>query len=188
MPLIPHNTDLYALGRGVLYIKDFEAADSTYAEMGNAPTIEVEPTYEQLDHYSSQAGLRTKDKTVILQAEYTVNFELDEIAAINLNKYLMGTISVNVISGLQGTTQEYTLKFCTDNPVGQNSTWVFHRCNLRPNGAMSLIGAEWQMMAMTAMGLSDSTNNPSSPYFNVTYCTTTTTTTTTSSTTTTTTA
>jgi len=185
MPLSPHNTDLYALGKGVLYIKNFGAADSTYAQMGNAPSIEVEPVTEDLDHYSSQSGTRTKDKTVVTTIEYNVNFDLDEIAANNLNKFLMGTLTGNVIYGLQATTQEYSLKFCTDNPVGPNSTWVFHRCLVRPNGSLALIGEEWQTMSFAAKGLADTANNPSSPYFNVTYCTTTTTTTTTTSTTTT---
>lgn len=176
----PHSTDLYAIGKGILSIGEWSGTTppSTYEDAGNCPSIEVEPTVERLPHYSSRTGFRTKDKNPIIQSEYVVNFDLDEIAAANLNKFLMGSLSgTNVVQGLQGANTEYALKFVSDNPLGPNQTWLFHRCTLSPNGALQLIGEEWLTMSFTADGLSDTANNADSPYFTVTFVTTTTTTT-----------
>lgn len=176
----PHNVELYAIGKGILSIAEWEGTTppSSYDDMGNAPSIEIEPTSERLPHYSSRAGLKTKDKNPVTQTEYMVTFDLDEIAASNLNKFLMGTLSGNVVSGLQGANTEFALRFTSDNPIGPNQVWDFWKCTLSPNGAIQLIGEEWMTMSFTAEGLADIANNPLTPYFDVTYVTTTTTTTT----------
>jgi hypothetical protein len=125
------------------------------------------------------SGFKQKDKNPIIQTEYTVNFDTDEIASANLNRFLMGSLSGNVISGLQGANKEYALKFVSDNPIGPNQTWEFWKLTLSPNGALQLIGDEYLVMSFTGEGLADSALHPASPYFDVTYATTTTTTTTT---------
>ena len=179
----PHSTDNYAIGKGILYVGEWTGTNPPadpggFTDMGNCSSIEVEPTVERLAHYSSRTGFRTKDKNPIIQSDYTVNFDLDEVAAVNLNKFLMGTLSgVNVVQALQAADQEFALKFISDNPLGPNQTWKFHRCTLAPNGALNLIGEEWMVMSFTAEGLSDVANNADSPYFTVTFVTTTTTTT-----------
>jgi hypothetical protein len=181
----PANTENYAIGKGILYIGEWSGNTpptdpAGYEDMGNCTSIEVEPTIERLPHYSSRAGFRTKDKNPITQTEYMVRFDLDEIAAANLNKFLLGTLSGNnVIQGLQGSNKEFALKFVSDNPLGPNQTWRFWKATLTPNGAMQLIGEEWMVMSFSAEGLADVANQAASPYFTVTYVTTTTTTTTT---------
>jgi hypothetical protein len=83
---------------------------------------------------------------------------------------------------LQNASQEYSLRFVAENPVGVKYRWEFWRCTLGPNGAMALIGDEWQVMSFTAEGLSDETNQAASPYFTLTRITTTTTSSTSTST------
>ena len=189
MPQSSHNTDLYTIGKGILYIKEFGASDNDYADMGNAPNAEIEPIIERLPHYSSRSGYRTKDKNPTISTEYNLNITLDEISQANLAKFLMGSLSTDLItiSALQMADQEYSIKFIEDNPIGLNKIWFFHRLTISPNGAMSLITEEWEQISITCEGLSDVSNNPTSPYFTVTAVTTTTTTTSTSTTTTTTT-
>lgn len=178
----PHSTDNYAIGKGILYIGEWSGTTpptdpAGFSDMGNCSSIEVEPTVERLPHYSSRTGFRTKDKNPIIQSEYVVNFDLDEIAAVNVNRFLMGTLSgTNVVQALQAANAEFALKFVSDNPLGPNQTWKFHRVTLAPNGALALIGEEWMVMSFTAEGLSDTANNSASPYFTVTFVTTTTTT------------
>jgi hypothetical protein len=186
MPLIPHNTDLYAVGKGIIYMDAWSGTTppaSVTTDMGNCTSFEVEPIVERLEHFSSRSTYRTRDKYPILETKYSLTFDLDEIAAVNLNRFLMGTISVNVISGLEGANLEFAIKFVSDNPTGPNATWEFWKVVLTPNGALQLIGDEWMVMSFTGEGLSDSANHASSPYYTVTYVTTTTTTTTTTSTT-----
>ena len=174
----PPSTDNYAIGKGVLYISNYVSGQSpSWSEMGNCPSIEVEPMVERTPHYSSQSGYKTKDKNPATSTDYTVNFDCDEIATANLRKYLMGTTGSHSheIYALQAADEEYALKFVSDNPTGPNFTWIFHRCTIQSNGAMALIGEDWMAMSFTAEGLSDSTNNASSPYFDVEGHTTTTT-------------
>lgn len=177
-----HDVNNYAIGKGILSIAEWTTTTppTVFTDLGNAPSIEIEPTVERLPHYSSRTGLRLKDKNPIIQSEYMLNFDLDEPAAFQLNLFLMGVMSgSNVVQALQGTDKEFSLKFVSDNPIGGNQTWLFHKATLAPNGAMQLIGEEWMTMSFTAEGLADTANNADSPYFNVTYVTTTTTTTTT---------
>jgi hypothetical protein len=142
----PHSTSLYApAGRGILYIAEWSGTtpptDPTdYVDVGNCPSFEVEPTLERRPHYSSRSGLRTRDLNPVVQTEYNINFELDEMAASNLQKFFMGSLTeaTRTIAGLQQSDKEYALKLITDNPIGPNQIWYFWRCTL---------GAEWSSTA-----------------------------------------
>ncbi len=185
----PHDVENYAVGKGILYIAEWSGAvapsyPGDYTEVGNCPSIEIEPTIERLEHFSSREGLRLKDKNPVIQTEYALNFDTDEMAAVNLNRFLMGSLLGNVVSALQRTDQEFALRFVSDNPIGPNQVWEFWKATLSPNGALQLIGEEWLVMSFTGEGLADVANHASTPYFDVTYATTTTTTSSTTTTTT----
>lgn len=177
------DVDNYSLGKGVLSIALFSGGTpGTYSDVGNCTSFEYEPTVEKLAHYSSRSGTRVKDKEVTLQTEYTITFELDEMAVNNLALFLLGTTTgakTHIVYALQNTEGEYALRFISDNPTGPNIKWNFWKCTLMPNGAMQLIGEEWMVMSMTATGLADTANHSESPYITAEYVTTTTTTTTT---------
>ncbi len=167
----PHNTDNYVIGKGVLQIAEFSGgAPGAYADVGNCPRFEFEPTIERLPHYSSRSGFREKDKNPIIQTEYTVAFDLDEIAASNMARFTMGTLTEGMeVFGLQATDKEYALRFTTDNPTGPNKVYDFWRLTLSPGGPVQLIGEEWMIMSFNGEGLADNTNQPDSPYFTVDY-------------------
>jgi len=182
----PASTNNYSIGKGAMSVATWTSGVvGAYSAMGNCPSIEFEPTIERLEHYSSLSGLRNRDKYPVVQTSYTLTFDCDEIAAVNLAKFLLGTQDGEDILGLQNVNQEYALRFVAANPVGVKYTWNFWRCTLGPNGAMALIGDEWQVMSFTAEGLTDETNHSDSPYFTTTRITTTTTSTTSTTTTTT---
>lgn len=186
----PHSTSLYApAGRGILSIAPWAGTTppdpGDFVEIGNCPSFECEPTQERRPHYSSRTGLRTKDLNPVVQLDYTLTFECDEIAAANLARFFLGTLnqSTKVISAMTNYDAEYALKFVSDNPIGPDQTFTFHRVTLGPNGPLQLIGDEYLAMGFSGEGLSDIANNPSSPYFDIKYVTTTTTTSTTTTTT-----
>lgn len=182
MPPGHPSTELYRLGSGILSIGIWSGATppGSASDVGNCGSMEVEVTQEALIHKESRAGIHTEDKEVILLSGYTVNFILDEISVGNITKFLRGTqVGSNIIRANQAGNVEYSLEFVSNNPEGQNETWIFHRCTLSPNGAFNLIGEEFGALSFTAKGLSDTANNAASPYFTVTFATTTTTTTTT---------
>jgi len=178
-----HSTDLYAIGKGILWIGEWSGTTpptdpAGYEDMGNAPSVEIEPTVEKLPHYSSRSEFRTKDKNPVIQSEYVLNFDLEEVSTKNVNRFLMGSLSgSNIVQALQETNKEFAIKFVSDNPLGPNQVWRFWRGTLSPNGALQLIGEEWMTMSYTFEGLADVANNPNSPYFSTTFATTTTTTT-----------
>ena len=178
-----HSTSLYVpSGKGILYIAPWSGTTppgaNDYVEIGNCPSIEIEPTVERRPHYSSRSGLKTKDLDPIISMEYNINFDCDEIAAKNLAYFFLGSISGNTISAMATPDAEYALKFVADNPIGPNFTYEFWRCTIGPNGPIQLIGDDYLVLSFSASGLSDTTNHASSPYFDITYVTTTTTTTT----------
>lgn len=179
MPASNPSTTLYTLGKGIVSIAAWSGVTPpvSLSDVGNCPRFEVTVTEENLDHYSSRAGIRNKDKSVVLETGYTLNFDLDEFSTSNLAMYLKGTLSGgNVILANTSLDNEYSVKFVSDNPAGPNETWEFHRCKLAPGGTLNLISDEWGLMTFEGEGLSDVANNPTSPYFTVTFATTTTTT------------
>lgn len=202
-----HSTTLYApTGRGKLYIAAYDgttpptypgtiatlypSADDIaddpgdFTEVGNCPSIEVEPSIERSPHYSSREGLKTKDFNPAIQTEYMLTIECDEISATNLALMTMGTLnsSTGIITGLNAADQEYALIFISNNPVGPKADRFFRRCTISPNGSEQLINDSYLSMTYMADGLSDTTNYPDSPYFDLKYRTTTSTTTTTTTT------
>jgi hypothetical protein len=180
----PHSTQNYTISKGILYVAKWSGGSiGAYQDMGNCPSAEIEPLVERLPHYSSRTGYRMKDANPIISTEYTVRFDLDEMAAQNLSKFLMGTLTGgNVISALQASDQEYALRFVEDNPRGPNKTWDLWKLTLGPAGAMQMVGdgTAYALMSMQGEGLADTAGHPTSPYVTVTYPSTTTTTTTTS--------
>jgi len=171
MQATPPSTANLVVGKGVLSVGTWSGTTppAGYSAMGNCPSVEVEPKLERLPHYSSQAQFRLKDKNPVIQTEYTISFTCDEIAAVNLNKFLVGVLTGNVIAALQAPDQEFALKFVSNNPVGPNKTWEFWKGTLMPNGALQLIGEDWMVMDFIFDGLADSTNHATTPYFNVSY-------------------
>lgn len=178
----PSSSNNLAIGKGILSVAQWSGGSiGAYSDMGNVNSVEIEPVIERLPHYSSRSGFKTKDKNPITQTEYNLNFVAEEIAAVNLNRFLLGTINGNTIFGLMGANIEYAVRFVSDNPLGPNQTWDFWKLTLSPNGAMQLIGDEWMSMSFSGEGLADTGGHPTSPYFTIvsTEATSTTTTTTT---------
>jgi len=193
MPLSPHNTELYELGRGILSIAEWSGGSpGAYTDVGNCPRFEFEVTEEVITHMESRGGLRSTDKEATLEAGYTLSFDLDEIAASNMANYVRGEVDGSNPYKIHGITtaglqKEFAVKFAQNNQEGENKTFEFWRCKLKPGGAHSVIGEDWGMLPFSGQGLSDDVNHSESPYFDITYASTTTTSTTTSSSSTTTT-
>lgn len=164
----PPSVDNYTISKGRLSIAEFlNGSPGAYALMGNAPSVEVELTVERLPHYSSMSGTKVKDKNPVIMNEYVVTFTLDEIATANVQKFLLASTSGGVLSMFGNVLGEFALKFNGDNPIGTNRIWNFWKGTLAPNGALQLIGEEWQQMTFRFEGLADSVNHAASPYADI---------------------
>lgn len=78
----------YTLGRGKLYFDKFAQPNTeiTTGEryLGNTPAITITTAYQNLDHYSSDAGVRIKDDSVQLQVDRSGTFQCDNINIENI--------------------------------------------------------------------------------------------------------
>lgn len=161
----PPSTDNYTVGKGRLSIAEFSGGSpGTYTDLGNAPSVEIEMTVERLPHYSSRAGAKVKDKNPVISNEYVVTFTLDEIATVNLQRFIMADADGADIQMFGNVEGEFALRFVEDNPIGDNRIWNFWKGTLLPNGAMQLIGDEWRQMSFRFEGLADTVNHAASPY------------------------
>jgi len=168
----PHSTRNYTILRGVFSVAEFvSGTPGAYTDMGNAVRAEYEPVIERLPHYSNRSGYRVKDANPVIMTEYNLRITLDEMAAINLRKFLMGAQNGLVIDLLDDIDREYAVRFVEDNPHGVNKIWNFWKGTIGPNGPLVLVadGTEWAVMEMLFSGLSDIGNHPSNPYGTVTY-------------------
>ena len=88
--LIAPDADNYQVGKGIVSFKPDGAAD--YIDLGNVAELEYTPNIEKLDHYSSRAGTRTKDKSVVQTRSGTLRNLMEELTARNLSMLLIGTV------------------------------------------------------------------------------------------------
>lgn len=85
---MPEQQNNYVLGRGKLYFDKFvdnvNMALTGERYLGNTPALNMTSTYQNLDHYSSDFGIREKDDSVQLQLDRAGNFQCDNISIDNV--------------------------------------------------------------------------------------------------------
>lgn len=87
----------YTLGRGELWFGAFlpNTRTSQGTEyIGNTTEITITTETENLDHYDSDHGIRTKDDSVMLEKNSTGSFVTDHISPANLARMFLGTHGV----------------------------------------------------------------------------------------------
>lgn len=146
------NVDNYFIGKGVLQAK-FDG-ESVWRYVGNVPEMEMSPTLESLDHFSSMEGVRSKDKTVILSKGGTLRIVMEELVARNLAMFLLGLpdetdpfepsieiFGTNLLSG--------AVRFLGTNEVGPKWTMEFNKVDFVPSGSFNPISDEWGNLEVT---------------------------------------
>jgi hypothetical protein len=84
----------YTLGRGEIY---FARKDPTSGVVGgegyfgNTPSLNISFEPEKLEHFSSDRGIREKDRSVILQVNRTGSLETDNISPENVALFFFGS-------------------------------------------------------------------------------------------------
>ena len=131
----------YTLGRGELYFarKDpVTGAMGGERYLGNTPAANLTAEEEKLEHFSSDRGIRVKDKVVTLQVNYTGTLEVDNIDYENVALFFLGetenlTIAQTTVAseqvGVTGVGVEkgmfYQLGMTAANPAGAKGV-IFH--------------------------------------------------------------
>lgn len=86
----------YIVGRGKVYFDMFpEGSYTSTGEMyfGNTPTFSLARAQTNLDHFDSDAGLRVKDYSLVLEDTATLSFGCDDIAVENLAVWWSGAVT-----------------------------------------------------------------------------------------------
>lgn len=91
----------YTLGRGRVFFDRFPSnvvvdaltRGSGERYLGNTPEFVTNSTSEDLDHFSSEGGVRTKDDSVQLQLDRAGSFITDNISAENVALFFLGEAS-----------------------------------------------------------------------------------------------
>lgn len=88
----------YTLGRGELYFAPFTQgttlAEKGEAYLGNTPEFSLTVESEDLDHFSSDRGIREKDDSVQLEVTRSGSFTADDIDRMKLALFFFGSESV----------------------------------------------------------------------------------------------
>lgn len=142
----------YFIGKGIAY---FTPTGGSERDLGNCPEIEFTPTLEELAHYSSREGVRTKDREIVLEKSASLRFVLDEITPENLALALLGTESTNTAG--EATVDIFSVSEITGqfrlagtNDVGSKYEVVFPSISISPSGSVPFISDEWMQLEITA--------------------------------------
>lgn len=105
----------YVLGRGRVMFDPFTAGTVVTAAtfgtgeryLGNTTEFNITTESTKLDHFNSDAGLRVKDKSVVLEVNRTGNIICDDISLDNLAAFFLGDVSTVTQTSSTGSTSAF---------------------------------------------------------------------------------
>jgi len=161
-----HDTDLYTLGKGIAMFDLFDAngLPTGLRDMGNAPSVSLTPTVEDVKHYSSRESIKKVDKVVNISSGITLKFTLDEYDKHNIALALLGTVSGNDIFLLDVGQIEGEFRFYGDPSAGPKYNFYLWKVLLKCNTELNFISDDWATIPFEAEVQDDTTNHPDSPY------------------------
>lgn len=110
------NSKNYVLGKGQVFFDRFangvSVTGATVGEgeryFGNAPSFSTSSSAENLDHFSSEGGLKTKDSSVQLSLNRTGKMTCDNINAENIALFFQGSTSTMTQASATGVVHTVT--------------------------------------------------------------------------------
>ena len=154
-------TGNYSVLKGIV---KFTPTGGSERDLGNAPEIELTPAVEKLDHFSSRAGVRSKDRSVVTEKTVTLRIVLDELTAENLRMMLLGDAITTGTSGNPGfgigAESEIlgAISITGTNDIGSKIHLALPNVSFGPSGSLNLISEEWATIEVTAEVFWDETN------------------------------
>jgi hypothetical protein len=133
----------YFIGKGIVYFK--KTGDADYRDLGNAPALEFTPELEELEHFSSREGVRTRDKVVVQSKSATLRITLEEFTLENLSLALLGDLDelTNEIDIFANNAVTGQLRYVGTNEVGTKFQVDFPNVSIIPEGSLGFITDEW---------------------------------------------
>lgn len=124
----------YTLGRGELHFSRFITNTQNpegFRYIGNTPEVNLTIETEDLDHFSSDKGIREKDDSVPLQTTRTGTFTTDNIDPANLAYFFFGSVNALAVVGATVTDEVVA-------DVKKGYGYHLGVTNTRPEGASNL--------------------------------------------------
>lgn len=139
-----HNVDEYVIGKGIVSMQP--NMTGLWVDVGNVPEFEFTPTVEELPHFSSRTGIRTRDKTVVLEKGGDLRIVLEEWTAFNMAIVLLSDVEDEVgpptgsaVEILKASQFTAAVRFQGQNDVGPRWNFEFLRVDFIPSSALNLI-------------------------------------------------
>lgn len=127
--------------------------------LGNCPEGEVTPNIEKLDHFSSMEGVRSKDRSVVVETGATVRLVLDEITPDNLAMLLFGSNALGLVEANSAGDKEFDILAVAEvtgqliitgtNDIGNKFTMTLPSVSFEPTGSWSVISEEFNSIELS---------------------------------------
>jgi hypothetical protein len=152
----------YSVLKGIV---KFTPEGGSEIDLGNAPEFELTPAIDKLDHFSSRAGVRSKDRSVAREKTLGVRIVLDEFSPENVRLALLGgAITTNTNGnpefGIYAESEiSGSLTFTGTNDIGTKINLQLPNVSFLPSSAIAFISEEWGTMELSGDVLFDEASN-----------------------------
>jgi hypothetical protein len=149
------NVNNYSILRGTF---TFTPTGGSAIVLGDVRDCTYTPAVTKLDHFSHQAGIRIKDRSVVVELGASMKLTLDEINDANMAMFLLGdTQTSGSIGGLTNPDLSGVLTMTGTNAVGTKVSFT-GKVNLLPAGDLAMVAdtAAWAGLPISAEVLLDS--------------------------------
>jgi hypothetical protein len=101
------------LGRGEVHFSRFKTGGGGYVPegfryLGNTPSYALTIGSSKLDHFNSDRGIRTKDKSIVIETTVTGKFDADDIQYESLAWFFFGTAATVTQTSATSATETFT--------------------------------------------------------------------------------
>lgn len=149
----------YTVGKGFLIFSP--DGDTQSYHLGNCPKFVYTPKVTVLPHFSSMAGTKVQDWSIISQKGGEVAIDMEEMTAFNLSLFFNGDIDYadpdNVTVGIFSKNSQISgeLKFYATNDAGPRWYFDLTRVLLNPTGNFNPISEQYNAMTVNCTHVID---------------------------------
>lgn len=116
--------------------------------MGNVTDVSFEPSIETLEHFTSMAGVRSRDRVEVLSKTALLSLTVEEMTPQNLAIAQLGRVETDtegrtVVTGLSETLVRGRVDAIMSNDIGPRYHFTFFSVAMRPAGPIGIITEEW---------------------------------------------
>lgn len=101
----------YTVGRGKVYFDKFDVDGALTGEryIGNTPSLSENSSYQMLDHYNSDEGVREKDDSVQLQNDRNLTIACDNVVMENVALMFGTDVVEETATSASGQNETFTI-------------------------------------------------------------------------------